>query len=540
MNERIKQIISLLLKEPNITITEMMQRLSLTRRQIDYAIKIINQKLVKGQFPTIKRFKNGVFNISVAVREALSQTFNDYLQDTYSDLDRQTLILIYLCFNNDYVSLDHLMSFLKYSKATISNDTRMINLRIVDRKLKVSYTRLQGYSLRGNEADILCLATKLVLAHDTLLSDAVVAAANPAKAEPKLATTLVMDIEKKFKTKFSDKYFNALKVIVQIILARKLPAIQTVDPFIADTSEYDYLRQCQALSSYNTNYIQWIALEVLSANVYDKAKTDYSPRDLKLLSYIHQMVAQFTAKTLVRLDESAAFELRLLNHLRPACYWVKFGLPSAGLVELAADQNNAILKDIMVHLVRPLEDWLGKPFPDQEVQLLTYYFGYLLTDKFGTSRDRKYKAVVVCSNGIIISKILLRQLNIIFPELNFLFTMSAREFESYRKNVDVVFSTVPLTTRTMQYLVTSNMSNTRKLELRYRVLNDLGLRKVDHKVQRIMQLIAKYADIKDLEKLQQGIERLLMTDDESQELEPQLPNLLAYVKPQYVQITQVE
>ena len=45
MNNRIQKIISLLLKEPNITITEMMQKLSLTRRQINYAINLIDEKL---------------------------------------------------------------------------------------------------------------------------------------------------------------------------------------------------------------------------------------------------------------------------------------------------------------------------------------------------------------------------------------------------------------------------------------------------------------------------------------------------------------
>ena len=124
MNNRIQKIISLLLKEPNITITEMMQKLSLTRRQINYAINLIDEKLKNKNLPIIKRHRDGSFSFSPTIKEILPLYNNQGMENTYTDSDRQALILIYLIFNKSYVSLNHFTTFLNYSKTTISYDLK--------------------------------------------------------------------------------------------------------------------------------------------------------------------------------------------------------------------------------------------------------------------------------------------------------------------------------------------------------------------------------------------------------------------------------
>lgn len=544
MKNRIRQIISLLLKEPNITITEMMQKLSLTRRQINYAISLIDAELKKQDLPPIKRYRNGKFDFSPAIQKLLPIYSKQDLDKTYTDSERQALILLYLIFNKNYVSLDHFTSLLDYSKTTISYDLKEINRLIQRFKLKVVYSRLEGFSLVGSEDNIFRLATESTLKHIDLLTNNVVNRFNPNITIQKQSTILIMDIEDKFKATFSDKYFDALKVLIEAIKVRSLYITDThqkIDKFITQTKEYQYLKQHPFLKDMDYEHVKWIALEILSSNLYNKNNVDYGPDEIQILKFIHQIVEGFKAKTFVKIKDQDQFEKRLLNHLRPACFRVKYDLPSLGSIGKIQQDNHEILMKIVTELVKPLELWLGTKFPENEIKLLTYYFGYQLVGNFETHdiNAPKYKAVVVCSNGIIMSKILIRELNKLFPEINFLFTMSAREFEKSNENFDVVFTTIPLKTSLSQYMVNANMGYSQKIGLRYRVLNNLGLEKTDTQVTEILNLISKYADVTDSSQLKTEIERVLIANKkESNRSQPkeEFPDLLAYIKPKYIQV----
>lgn len=544
MKNRIRQIISLLLKEPNITITEMMQKLSLTRRQINYAISLIDAELKKQDLPPIKRYRNGKFDFSPAIQKLLPIYSKQDLDKTYTDSERQALILLYLIFNNNYVSLDHFTSLLDYSKTTISYDLKEINRLIQRFKLKVVYSRLEGFSLVGSEDNIFRLATESTLKHIDLLTNNVVNRFNPNITIQKQSTILIMDIEDKFKATFSDKYFDALKVLIEAIKVRSLYITDThqkIDKFITQTKEYQYLKQHPFLKDMDYEHVKWIALEILSSNLYNKNNVDYGLDEIQILKFIHQIVEGFKAKTFVKIKDQDQFEKRLLNHLRPACFRVKYDLPSLGSIGKIQQDNHEILMKIVTELVKPLELWLGTKFPENEIKLLTYYFGYQLVGNFETHdiNAPKYKAVVVCSNGIIMSKILIRELKKLFPEINFLFTMSAREFEKSNENFDVVFTTIPLKTSLSQYMVNANMGYSQKIGLRYRVLNNLGLEKTDTQVTEILNLISKYADVTDSSQLKTEIERVLIANKkESNRSQPkeEFPDLLAYIKPKYIQV----
>lgn len=544
MKNRIRQIISLLLKEPNITITEMMQKLSLTRRQINYAISLIDAELKKQDLPPIKRYRNGKFDFSPAIQKLLPIYSKQDLDKTYTDSERQALILLYLIFNKNYVSLDDFTSLLDYSKTTISYDLKEINRLIQRFKLKVVYSRLEGFSLVGSEDNIFRLATESTLKHIDLLTNNVVNRFNPNITIQKQSTILIMDIEDKFKATFSDKYFDALKVLIEAIKVRSLYITDThqkVDKFITQTKEYQYLKQHPFLKDMDYEHVKWIALEILSSNLYNKNNVDYGLDEIQILKFIHQIVEGFKAKTFVKIKDQDQFEKRLLNHLRPACFRVKYDLPSLGSIGKIQQDNHEILMKIVTELVKPLELWLGTKFPENEIKLLTYYFGYQLVGNFETHdiNAPKYKAVVVCSNGIIMSKILIRELKKLFPEINFLFTMSAREFEKSNENFDVVFTTIPLKTSLSQYMVNANMGYSQKIGLRYRVLNNLGLEKTDTQVTEILNLISKYADVTDSSQLKTEIERVLIANKkESNRSQPkeEFPDLLAYIKPKYIQV----
>ncbi|MEB3364081.1 hypothetical protein SDC49_11165 [Lactobacillus sp. R2/2] len=91
-------------------------------------------------------------------------------------------------------------------------------------------------------------------------------------------------------------------------------------------------------------------------------------------------------------------------------------MPSIETLNLDNDKDEQLLVNIIKDLIKPLEQWIGTKFSEDEVKLLTYYFGYLLFDNANSQKisNAKYNAVVVCSNGIIMSNILIKILKIFF------------------------------------------------------------------------------------------------------------------------------
>lgn len=63
MNERIRRILTRLVKKPETKMAELTTSLSLTRRQINYSIKQFNEELLENGLPQIRRNHMGDFII---------------------------------------------------------------------------------------------------------------------------------------------------------------------------------------------------------------------------------------------------------------------------------------------------------------------------------------------------------------------------------------------------------------------------------------------------------------------------------------------
>ncbi|MCU9789832.1 transcriptional antiterminator, partial [Enterococcus faecalis] len=94
--------------------------------------------------------------------------------------------------------------------------------------------------------------------------------------------------------------------------------------------------------------------------------------------------------------------------------------------------------------------------------------------------------VIVCQNGVVVSKLMMENLKKLFPELHFIASLSKRDFYKYEEDYDLVFSTTPLNTDMNQYIVDPIMTYNQQIQLRYNVLNKLGLNKVDSDVDKLI------------------------------------------------------
>lgn len=116
--------------------------------------------------------------------------------------------------------------------------------------------------------------------------------------------------------------------------------------------------------SLSKSYMEWFTLLFLTSNIFESKTTQNYDSDQELRKLISQMVENFQNQTLILIDDREDFERRILSHLRPACFRIRYNL-SLGVYSidsLIKDSNHAILIDLMKELIIPIENWLNKAF----------------------------------------------------------------------------------------------------------------------------------------------------------------------------------
>ncbi|MGH2233187.1 BglG family transcription antiterminator, partial [Enterococcus faecalis] len=127
--------------------------------------------------------------------------------------------------------------------------------------------------------------------------------------------------------------------------------------------------------------------------------------------------------------------------------------------------------------------------------------------------------VVVCTNGVMVSKLVRANMEKLFPEIHFLASLSVRDFYKFEVDYDLVFTTTPLNSAMMQFIIDPIMTYQEQISLRYRVLSDLGITKVDRALDELLKIVKKYATVNDQASLREELQYFLVKQDESTPLD---------------------
>ncbi|MDO4679782.1 MAG: PTS sugar transporter subunit IIA [Aerococcus sp.] len=551
MNERALQIAKFLLQHPGITIGVLKRELHLTRRQINYSIEQLNERLEELEQPRIRRYSDGTFRLpkefTLLIAQAQEVKDDDFIMDT---IDRQTVLIFYLFIAPEYISLQHLIELLSVTKNTVLNDIKQADAYLNQHhQVTISYSRSQGYQLIGHEQDIRRLLVNILQRHSLPLNQMMTKYWDLPLDEMR---AFVHQIEKKLQLNYSDTSFELLVGSFSAIVKRVNGDFYQPSVFFREkvnqTIDYQVIEKLV-----NTDWQltqddkEWLTLECLAANTVVNNATirlGGDTGDIDLKQIVHQMVIQFQNQTLIQIPAESKFERRLINHLRPACFRIRFGFnlhfnDMAALMPTTIDHK--LLRNLLQELLVPLEEQLHSPFPNEEVELLTYYFGSQLMTTNRTLIQKK--AVVVCNNGLVTAHILREKMAQLFPELEIVAAISVRQFQHAGTAFDLVFTTVPLNTALTQYVVSPMISYEQQINLRYRVLQEENLRDDDKRVDHLMALIDEYADIHHPDKLRDALQESLILNHQDRYPpieDAQLPSLTDYLKPDFVQrITEV-
>lgn len=540
MNDRAKQILQLLVKNPDFKVIDLSKRMNLSRRQIDYSLTQINNWLIEIKAKPIEKNNDGYLIVSDETKAVLfSQSgINELL--LYSENERVDLLCLYILVIEEEISINHLTDFLQVSKNTVLKDLKLLDQYAAFNNLQLVYTRKDGYQIIGNEIHIRSVLEDIIErslknkrnlnifeSFFTIKKDYIV--------------HLIREVETSLNTSYSDASFDFMTYLFLFVFNR----IRSTNIFlkiskmnvIRNTKEYALIKYILS-GTFIEKEADWITTEFISSNMFIGEEYSINSDENELYGLVHNMVNEFQSRTLVDIPDFKHFVMRLYNHIRPACFRILF---ENKIRFYSIEQNTIhinILKNLVSELIIPIEKYIQKSFPEDELELLTLYFGSQVNKEFIIPKP-KVKAVVVCENGLIVSKMMLEILSRLFPEIHFLTALSKREFKMFESDYQLVFSTNIMETDIPQYIINPIMTETEQIKLRHRVINELNLES-NNQTEQLIKIIEKHTQINNYDALRKDIDYHLIGLSNTDQPKKYFPKLDYYLKKDLIQTTNRE
>lgn len=519
LDRRSLRLLQEIISSPNVRFGDLERRLPLSRRQIQYDLEKINDWLSEKNLPLNEYDRQHGFRIDKSLMHIVTELGSFQAEEMYilSDQERVRFVLLLLLAKKEDLSLLHFSSALQVSRNTALNDIKKAKTLARDYGIDLLYTRKEGYTLDGLEWNKRRLLTSLVrtsLAHENgewLMGQAL-------GTDLKWVATIRQELEQiehQLRVRYTDERLAELSyemvyTMIRIRMGNRLVWPESDWNELVSTPEYGAIKKLaqtlQLKEEGDSVELAYFALQLLVTNIVDTGH-ELDSHSQRLMSQSIRMIEEFEKHACVVLQEKEKLAIQIFQHLRPAYFRVKFGL------ELENPLRDLILKEHgeLHHLVKkamkPFCQLVGRPVSDEESAYVTMHFGSWLRRQ-GTELSSRPKAVVVCPKGIAISKMLLKELREMFPDILFLDSLSVREFYRSSFSYDIVFSTVFVRTEALLFIVNPMIDEDEKQRICKEVTQVLyGISQAEHNVPALIELIGQYADIRDAEGLANDLHR---------------------------------
>jgi len=511
LDDRSSDLLQELLSYPYIKNKNLEMKLGLSRKQISYDLKKINAWLSSHNLPSIERTKQGTFIIEPDLVNTIRSELNKTSTKKYMfrESERIAFILLMLLSREEELSLVHFTLAIRVSKNTILKDIKEAQCRTRPYQLKIEYSRQSGYTVEGDELrqrklliDILNRIHEMNNGEEWIRQLAAI-----TDEEQQWIHQCLEKIERRLAVKFTDDRWKILANIL-LIVRRRIKRGHTIHSFDAGFDEISATKEYRAageelladLETVPTGERCFIALLLLTTNL-SSMKFLGNDFELELERVITGVVERFENIACVKLQEKNRLLKMMIQHVKPAYYRIKYKLAVSNPLEQMIESQFKELHQLVKTAAKPLADFIGSEIPESEYTYFTMLFGGWLKRQ-GDSIQSKPKALVVCTNGVSVSHLLIHTLRDWFPEFVFLDSLSVREFQNYHEEFDLVFSTVPLQTSKKWFKVKALLTDEEKRYLRKQVIESLhGLTHDDLRLESILEIVEKHAIIQNREQL---------------------------------------
>lgn len=523
LDVRTNQLFMEILGNPNETSSSIGKRLDLTRSQLNYSLKKLNDYLEAMQLETIYRTQNGHFVVSREVNEQVNNLQKNKQIDVYlSREERLQLIILMLLSKTDFLSMNHFIVELNVSKNTVARDLKDLTGLLSNHQLKFEYLRSKGYRIKGDEwnrRQLLFETVNEICQFDSneLLLKRFADIDTPELQEYRQK---VEQVETKLNIRYSDDKIKHLPVFT-LLLHRRINRKKRISynfeldyAELQETKEYNVINEiffADEVEYSDFNELIYFTLLFLSTNL---TQMDIlSDGELSQLEgSVERVINNFEKIAHITIVDKERLRNRIMIHMRPAYYRIKYRMHLNEVdIERLKNMGVSSVFYLVKQSLKPLEHFFEKEIPETEIFYLALFFGgHLLEHDSVLPHEERKKAIIVCTNGISVSLLLERSLTGIFPEIDFVRTLSSREFYESDIEADIVFSSVHLETDKRFYLVKDFLTDDGKLQLRKKVMNDTLVGMDDFGLaEKIVAQVKKNVDVPDEEALFLDVVNLL-------------------------------
>ncbi|WP_226672310.1 BglG family transcription antiterminator [Rossellomorea aquimaris] len=464
LDKRRAHLLSIIQHSPDpVPTKELVARMNLSQRTIYYDLDQINSWLrTEGLEPIESQHGKGLFlppDSKSKLMVSKDQSFEDW-QYQLSKEEREVLIKASILLEEQDASMQRFMNLTSMSRGTIAKVIKDIKKEFREAGLDLYYKKGSGYRLSGpEEAKRTMLSTILatIFSHQDWqnVRNEVHRMIQPEAdtwsqetEQRRLVREILYEAEKELGLTLTDEMVEILSLQILMIMKR----IELHKYISVPEAEKEVLKQTEAYRAalHITNKLDvtfpddevcFITMNLLGSKVQQDNFNRYTEQEMSgLKEVVQRMIHDFQLYSCVVFDDKKGLQENLISHIKPTFYRLKYGLSIANDLSDSIQTTYPDIFHLTKRVMRHLELYVGKSVPDEEAAYITLHFGGWLT-KEKKKVETKFKALIVCENGIGTSNMLRTQLENLIAGLNVITTLSMREYRTNEYEADIIFST---------------------------------------------------------------------------------------------------
>ncbi|ASN04319.1 BglG family transcription antiterminator [Virgibacillus necropolis] len=440
LKEREMKILEFLLKQGDfVNYKVISNKLNLSSRQVRYDLENLNETLIKSDFNVVKRHhKKGVLIIKKdKLREELEQ-FKKYTTKTKYKFSRENIqrfILLKLLLNDSPVQVSELQDILFVSRTTVLNHLNDLEGLLFLENLKLEHKQRKGFYVEGGKINKynLLSQTLINIINVRELYSFILDNDKVFSKEAEIIFFSLLDIEYVHQAllecqkieKYLDKILNDRMFVLLLTIIMKI--IERDNNWFFDTERFE-----------NNSFLS--EQEKLIQSLLQSSKNELTEQ---MNEFVDSIMEEVGSSFHIDFFKNGEFVSQLKHHIE-----MMFNRNKQSVIvkNPVFDQFIADHKELFLATKKACnnaENLLGINIDEQEISFIAIYFASELKKK-ESEKLRKAKILVICAEGIAISKMIMVQMEKIF-EYKKIDTASVHEFnEEKLKEYDLIVTTVEI------------------------------------------------------------------------------------------------
>jgi len=499
MKDREKQILEWIVEEGKVSLKDLLNRLKISKRTLYYDIESINFHIRHcGQVKNL----NGNFAY-IGPYQSLQEIF-EHNEDQFQNSHERFRYVIYKILNNEKMTIDSLAHEMDFSRNTVVQILDEIKKDL--RRQGLSLQMKPYYHILGEERHIRNLFLLLMQEDNNLLND---------------VNQKVIQFDQTYQTNLTDYSLASVSKFVKFVNRRISEGyfIEKQPDFYVAKELGFYLGIKKLVSGNNENEYAYMSAYIASCpGLNTNVDTDI------IEVYVDRLIARFEARTAVTLVNKEDFKQGIKRHLLSSYYRIKFHFPIYNPILSEIKCKHSQLFRITKNILEDENDFPEfKGMREEEIGFIAAYFGGYIKGSW-LNKNHKNRILLVCPNGLMISKNLEIQLYQSIPMIDIVDVISLKELHDYNRPYDTIISTIEIPEYKNVIVVNPLLTRIDIDKLLKKITNTSPVTAL-FDVDDVIDVIRRHAQVTDTEKLRQDLLKLFYKDIEKEKEQPMLKDL---------------